>query len=352
MAGLIAPAFAQPSAVGAVYTISNATPTNELVVYGRSAGGALTYTASIPTGGAGTGVGLGSDNSVQLGAEGRWLVTVNAGSNTVSLFDLSGALPRLVSVANSAGLTPNSIALSHDRFYVLNSGSPASVAGFDVTSTGLLRPIPGSVQFLSTAAPVAPQIGYLNGYVYVTEKATNEIDVFAAGSDGSLSPAVLQPSAGATPFGFAFDHRGHVIVTEAQGAAAGASTVSSYGIANSGSLQLISASVPNYQTASCWIAISENKQFFYVANTDSDDISEYLIAADGTLTLAGSGSAATVAPGSKPADLAFSSNGRFLYVENGGLGTISGWFVGSDGTLSTVGTVGTLPLSVAGLAAR
>ena len=351
LALLSIPVFAQSGVGPAVYTMTNATPTNELVVFPRSSAGALGSPASYPTGGAGTGVGLGSDNAVQIGPEGRWLLTVNAGSNTLSLFDLTGQKPRLVSVANSGGLTPNSVALVHDRFYVLNSGSPANVAGFTVTSTGLILPIGGAVQYLSTASPVAPQIGYSNGFVFVTEKATNSIDVFADASDGSLSPAMVLPSNGATPFGFLFDGRGHLIVTEAQGAATGASTVSSYAVSNTGVIATISAAVPNFQTAACWIAISQNQKYIYTANTDSDNISEYQLASNGSVTLVGAGIAATVAAGSKPADLAFSSHGRFLYVSNGGLGTISGWAVAPDGSLTSVGTF-SLPISVTGLAAE
>lgn len=347
------PALAQPSGAGAVYTITNAAPHNELVLFQRSATGVLTSSASFSTGGSGTGIALGSDHAVRIGDEGRWLVTVNAGSNTVALFDVTGPTPKLLSVADSGGLTPNSIALAHDRIYVLNSGSPASVAGFNVTQTGVLRLIPGSVQALSVAAPQAPQIGYTpDGYVVVTEKATNSIDVFTVNRDGSLSAANTQPSSGPTPFGFLFDRRGHMIVTEAAGAATGASTVSSYAISNPGELQVISPSVPNYQTASCWLAISSDNRYFYVANTDSDNLSEYQLSKSGALTLVGNGVAATVATGSKPADLAFSSNSTFLYVANGGFGTITGWSVNPDGSLTNIGTTGTLPTSMAGLAAR
>ena len=346
------PVVAQSGGGPAVYAMSNATPTNELVVFPRSASGALGSPESYPTGGAGTGTGLGSNHAIRIGPEGRWLVTVNAGSNTVALFDLTGPKPRIVSVANSGGLTPNSIALFRNRFYVLNSGSPANVAGFEVTPTGLILPIPGSVQLLSTPAPNAPQIGYSDGFVVVTEKTTNNIDLFSAASDGSLSPAAVHVSDGPTPFGFLFDNRGHLIVSEAQGAAAGASTVSSYDFSNAGTLQTVSSSVPNYQTASCWIAISDNKQYIYTANTDSDDLSEYRLGSNGSLTLVGNGIAATVATGSKPADLAFSGDGRFLYVSNGGLGTITGWSVASDGSLHSVGTFGSLPTSVTGLAAE
>ena len=351
--GLVFASISVLAQAGAVYTTTNATPQNELIVFQRSASGALTYSESIPTGGAGTGVGLGSSNAVQVGIEGRWLVTVNAGSNTISLFDLTGAKPKLVSVANSGGLTPNSVALALGRIYVLNSGSPANVEGFDVSSTGVLRPIPGSAQLLSVPAPDAPQIGFSGrGFLFVTEKATNSIDTFTAHLDGSLSPAVVQPSAGATPFGFVEDRLGHLIVTEAQNATPGASTVSSYDI-SSGPLELVATSVADYQTGACWIALTDNGSYFYVSNTDTDNVSEYLPIGNGLFSLAGNGVAAKLPSGSKPIDLALSDHSQFLYVVNSGVGSITGWAVATNGSLKLIGTFGQdLPVSVTGLAAR
>ena len=61
MAGFTTPAFAAPQNTnGAVYTLSNAAGGNEVLVYERSANGALAFQGSYPTGGLGRGAGLGS----------------------------------------------------------------------------------------------------------------------------------------------------------------------------------------------------------------------------------------------------------------------------------------------------
>ena len=65
---------------GAVYTMSNATTGNAVLVFRRAANGGLTPAASVPTGGLGVGRGLGNQNAVVLSDDRRWLFVVNAGS--------------------------------------------------------------------------------------------------------------------------------------------------------------------------------------------------------------------------------------------------------------------------------
>jgi 6-phosphogluconolactonase len=86
----------------------------------------------------------------------------------------------------------------------------------------------------------------------VTEKDTNLIDTYEVGR--SRRPGVIKPqgSAGQTPFGFAFDRRGHLIVSEAFGGAADASAVSSYDV-DDGLIDPISPSVGTTESAACWI---------------------------------------------------------------------------------------------------
>src|SRR5258707_406638 len=65
---------------GHVYTISNDAAGNALLVYTRGSGGALALTQTVPTGGNGTGAGLGTQGAVTLSRDGRYLFAVNAGS--------------------------------------------------------------------------------------------------------------------------------------------------------------------------------------------------------------------------------------------------------------------------------
>ncbi|MGH9223945.1 MAG: hypothetical protein ACRD2W_09235 [Acidimicrobiales bacterium] len=99
----------------------------------------------------------------------------------------------------------------------------------------------------------------------VTERATNQIDLYAVGADGLASGPAVFPSPGVTPFGFDFDRRGNVIVSEALGGGADASAVSSLALQWTGGVSVISASVPTTETAACWIATT-NGCYAYAGN--------------------------------------------------------------------------------------
>ena len=58
----------------------------------------------------------------------------------------------------------------------------------------------------------------------VTEKNTNLIDVFPVDRHGQAGAPVTNPSNGVTPFGFAQDKRGRLIVSNANGGAPDASS--------------------------------------------------------------------------------------------------------------------------------
>ena len=109
------------------------------------------------------------------------------------------------------------------------------------------------------------------------------------------------------PFGFAFGHRGDVIVSEA-----GASTVSSYRPGAGGTLSAITGSVPVGFGAACWVAVSPNGKLAYTGNA-SGSISGFAIDTDGSLSAIG---ATALVP--SPRDLDFSRNGRFLYAVSPG----------------------------------
>ena len=86
--------------------------------------------------------------------------------------------------------------------------------------------------------------------------------------DGLAGQVVTHPSAGVTPFGFAFTRNGTLIVSEA----AGESSASSYAVSDDG-LELISGAVPTQQTAPCWAVATKNGKYAYTANAGSGSIS-------------------------------------------------------------------------------
>src|SRR5215831_20448015 len=105
---MLSSASAQSDSPGAVYTMTNAVP-NSVMVYDRSASGLLTPAGQFATGGNGTGTGLGNQGAVVLSRNNRWLFVVNAGSNSVSVFEVLPDGLRLTDVASSGGATPISV---------------------------------------------------------------------------------------------------------------------------------------------------------------------------------------------------------------------------------------------------
>jgi 6-phosphogluconolactonase (cycloisomerase 2 family) len=339
-----------------VIVATNQSTGNALLVFPRAANGALGSPTSYPTGGLGSGGGLGNQGGLFLD-ERSILFAVNAGSDEISAFRLTGTQLSHLGNVPSGGDQPISLEARGNLLYVLNDGIEPNVHGFRMTDRGTLAPIAGSARRLSGAAvPDAAQVGFSsNGKrLVVTEKATNLLTTYRVRPDGTLGPPIAQPSAGATPFGFAFDHRGTLIVSEAFGGAPDASVLSSYRPAE-GAPPLpwtaISPLAATTETAACWVVVTPNGQFVYTTNTGSNTVSGFALGADGSLTLLdANGVTGTTAPG--PIDMAVAANGRYLYTLDQQGGAITGFRIRADGSLERIGSWSGLPPAANGLVAR
>jgi 6-phosphogluconolactonase len=349
---LAAPAMASGGS-RAVYTLTNESSGNAVAVFDRASDGSLTPDGTVPTGGLGTGAGLGSQGALVLDDD--RLFAVNAGDDTISMLRVGrGGEVDLADVADSGGVRPISITVRGRLVYVLNGGNattPANITGF-LALFGQLVPLPGSSRPLSAAMPDPAQIEFSPSgrHLVVTEKATNLIVTYRVGSLGFASAPNAQPSAGETPFGFAFDKRGRLIVSEAFGGAPDASVLSSYSLARDGAITPITPNVATTETAACWVVVTKNGHFTYTTNTGSNSISGYRIGNGGGLTLLDA-DGVTAATGAGPLDLALSPGSRFLYSLNGGVPEVQGFAVNRDGSLDVLGSVGGLPPGAVGLAA-
>jgi 6-phosphogluconolactonase (cycloisomerase 2 family) len=350
-AGYAAPAYAATLPAGSVYTITNSPGGNAVLAYSRAEDGTLSFQGSFATGGLGTGAGLGSQGALVVSANHQWLFAVNAGSNQVSAFAITDAGLALMDVEGSGGMMPVSVTSYQDMVYVLNAGGSGNIAGFSLGQNGDLMPIAGSFQPASNggvgAAPGLAQISFTpdGGALVVTEKATNLIDTYVV-TDGVASAPVTHPSAGLTPFGFAFNQRGILVVSEAFGGAPGGSALSSYAV-DGNDVRLITPSVWTTQTAACWVAIAKNGKYAYTTNAGSASVSSYRIARNGSLKLLNPVAGTT---GAGAVDMAFSNNSSFLYALASGGHTISMFALQGDGSLAPLGSIG-VPAGVAGLAA-
>ncbi len=329
-----------------VYSTTNSAKGNLLIDYRRAENGVLTYDSAYPTGGIGTGAGLGSQGAVAMTEDGI-VLAVNAGSHSISSFKRLAHGLVLRSTVSSGGVMPISLTEYHHVVFVLNGGGTGNISGFSLADNGKLSAIPNSTRPLSTGNSGPAQVSFVNDgrALVVTEKSTNTLTSYA--SNGTMHTL---PSAHPTPFGFATGANGNIFVSEAAGGAAGASTLSSYHIDNNGILTLLAGPVANMQSAACWVAMTGNGKYAYTTNTSSNNISTYDINSHtGSIKL---GAAIAAGTGQGPIDAAFSSNSKYLYILTPGSNTINCFKVLSDGSLSASQTIDGVAGSAAGLAAQ
>ena len=164
----------------------------------------------------------------------------------------------------------------------------------------------------------------------------------------------MTPSDAETPFGIYFGHQNQLFITDDFNDAPGAGALSSYVVSDDGSLQLVSSAVPAHESGACWVVVSNDGRFAYVANTVSSTISLYGIDTKSGRVDFHAAFQSLIGP----TDMDFSRNGRFLYALTpdqigGGSPGINAFRMNpQDGSLIALPGVSGLPASVDGLVAR
>lgn len=346
------------AAAGAVYTLTNASSGNAVLIFNRSDDGQISPAGMVSTGGLGTGAGLGSQGGLAIDANNSFLFAVNAGSDNISVFRIVANGLTLVGVTPSGGKHPISLTVNRRILYVLNNGAKVgasdTIAGFAVAANGHLTPIVTGLA-LSSSSVAPPQIGFNNDgtILVVTEKTTNNIDVFKVDDDGVAVGPMVIPSAGQTPFGFAFGKRNQLFVSDAFGGAVGAGAVTSYVLNANQKLQTVTKAAPDLQAAPCWVVLTNDSRYAYTTNTGSGTLSGYKVGFGGGLSLMNSdGITVSTGTGSGPVDEAISNDSRYLYALTPGTANIQAFFIALDGSLSPISQAVAIPSSASGLIAR
>jgi 6-phosphogluconolactonase len=342
------------ASAGYVYLNDNTTGTNTVAAFARHADGSLTPLAGSPfvAGGAGTGAsGLASQGALQLTNDGRFLIAVDAGSNQISVLRVEndGSLKLLPgAVVSSHGALPVSIGVHDSLVYVANAGpADSNYTGFTLSPSGRLSPLADSTVSLPSASQPGDVVFNSTGTNLVgTRVGTSQIDTFSVGSDGLLTAAADSPLAAqaAGPFGSKFSpiDPSQLFVSNAH-AGAGAGSVSSFSVANDGTLSSVGAlPVANGQSGTCWVEITHDGQFLFSVNTGSGTISRYSIAPGGALTLIGS-TPVSQQGGVGATDLRLSPDGKTLYVDESRIGQV-GVFAVNGSNLTELSSVA-LPAS-------
>jgi len=341
--------------VGHVYVNDNTAPVNTVAGFDRHADGSLTAIPGSPfaAGGSGTGHPDASQGSLELSADGRYLLAVDAGSNQISVLKVKddGSLRAVAgSPVASNGIDPVSIGVHRDLVYVANAG-PGSNAGdtnytgFRLDSGGHLRAIPESTYVLSNDSKPGQVLFNREGTkVAGTRIATSKIDSFTVGHDGRLTPAAgspfdaqtFSPAQGYGQLGAEFSPTSpnQLFVSDAHTAGGGAAfpgLVSSFLDDADGTLTPVGAPVANDGGASCWVEISHDGRFLFIVNTASASVSSYSIGADGSLAFLQSTGAGQIGAGAEDARL--SPDGNTLWVVESGTNAVTGFTV-NGGTLT------------------
>ena len=313
---------------GAVFVMNNSATKNEVISFARAADGSLQETRTFATGGRGTGGvtdPLESQGSLTLSSDHSLLFAVNGGSGEISVFRVHGSHLTLVDKKLTGGAEPNAVAQHGGLVYVLNVGGSSNVVGFTASRNGQLNQIPNSIRFLTTNNSEAASLAFSpNGqFLVVTERATNNIDVFQVQADGTLAPIVVNTDSQPGAFSVTFAPNGAALVSETGPAGASdASTISSYSVLANGTLSPISAGVATLGNANCWNAATPNGLWVYVSNAASSTISGFHIATDGSLTPIGATVLGVNPTGAGNLDIAVTADSQFLYSLNSGNGTI------------------------------
>jgi 6-phosphogluconolactonase len=338
----------QSKVVGHVYSITNNTSKNSVLVFDRLSNGTLKFHGSYATGGKG-----GTDpehgctaqcpfidaqGEVILGPGGHYVFAVNPGSNTVSSLAVtaSGGL-KLVDQKSSGGKHPVSVTAHGSLLYALNTHS-LNVSGLRVSSTGKLTPIKGSTQKLSKGAvttDVPPkQVEFDNSgtVLAVTLLAVPVVDTFKVNAAGVAGPVIANKTAHPLPFAFSVDSHNRLAVAEivdatippSPGAFPAVSVVSTYSLNTStGKLKHVDTAA-DHGFAACWTAVTKNGRHLYVVNTGGGAPTGATVSVM-NITPSGHVSLAQVSPPGSPGPLpngqelariddALTGDNKYLYV--------------------------------------
>ena len=346
---------AQAVPQGAVYVQTNALDGNEIAAFGRNLNGTLFHIGDYSTGGLGStefdgGEGLdpliSADSIIAVQNE-QFLVTVNAGSDTVSSFRIEDDFSlTLISTVASGGVGPNSLAYSNGLLFVSNIdrdgfalGDPSvprgepndegNVSGFFMNELGVLTPIVGStfdldnrpadlgfsadgtrliVTSITAGSAALPGPGAAYSVVVLDVAADGIVNGMVGAATGTqVGNASDRNLASAIDFDTTvIDGREFVVVTEArefnsEGAppalpALQAGSVSIYELLDDGSLVDTDQDItignpagspfdPSNQLTTCWIDFAEDGQTFFVSNAINATISSLFIDGNGEGTI-------------------------------------------------------------------
>lgn len=330
----------------AIYVMSNEPDTNRILVFNRETDGSLNYASTVSSGGKGFGTRLGSGGGVSVSNNGKWLLSVNGGSNTISSFRIDAKGLTLVSTVSSKGVKPVSIACHENLVAVANAGDNGNIVLFQLSTSGELSEIPGASKELGTTSSVPGQVSFTrDGMMLVASlKQTNKIVAYKVNPGGVFGTSYEINSNSTVPYGFAIGTNNQLYVTEA-----GENKVSVYGLSSNGLSSLVAPFVPN-QIGPCWATALANGNYFYVANAGTNNVSGFKVNGNNSFTMLSNGIVA--ASGQRTIDIVSSADSKYVYTLNAESNSIRQYAVNDDGQLTIISDRYGLPSTVTAFAIK
>lgn len=243
-----------------------------------------------------------------------------------------GSLAALPGFPLGAGVNANPVTVASDpagKFVYVADIANSLVLGFQVDpSTGRLSPVPGS-PFTAGDQPQSEVVDPAGAHLYVGNRSSNNISVFAIGADGALTPITGSPyPAGTFVEAIAMDPAGRFLyATNALD-----NTLSAFTINADGSLTPISGSPYPTLTSPEAVAVDPLERFVFVSSLGTEAISTFTIdSSSGALIL----SSQLVGPAAF--GIVVDPTGRFAYAADEGASNIPGYTIDpSTGALTAL----------------
>jgi len=289
--------------VGAAYFITNEPDGNFVVAASVGSDGQLTLRQATSSNGIGShgqpGTGpdpLFTQGAVKASAAGNIVATVNAGSNTISVFNIDPTNPTNLNMIGdpigSGGEFPVSLAINKagNMVCALNGGSINGVACFSVDKTKGLSSVPNTVRSLNLnqTTPATGPAGSASHVIFSEDNSQliasvkgipptpGFLAVWNVAADGSLSQdfqAVQPATGGLLPFSMTvIPGKNAVLATDA---GLGADVFDFNSPPTSGVAAGKSSTLPIAgQGATCWSSFSPETGNFYVTDIGTSQITE------------------------------------------------------------------------------
>ncbi|KAL1944976.1 hypothetical protein VTO73DRAFT_2596 [Trametes versicolor] len=285
------------NAAGAVYFITNEADENRIIAATINTDGTLALDRAVSTRGVGShGLtdplgpdALFSQGAIKASAKGQVLATVNAGSNTVSLFSIDPNAPtninRIGEPVSSEGEFPMSLAFTSDgsRLCVLNGGTVNGVNCFTVDKKAGLKALPNTLRSLglNQTTPASGPAGSASHLVFSEDgkqlmasvkgvpPTPGMIAVWDVADDGSLSAdfkPLAPPTGGLLPFSMTLIPGKNAVLTTDPGVGFDVVDLSD---GNSSSAVTIDG-----QNATCWSSFSTKTGNFYLTDIGTAIVTE------------------------------------------------------------------------------